>query len=143
MRGSQITSLDYLKCIIKRSHIGLSEYEVENLNLTIEEKTILKPYLNPNVITKYKILSHSKNYLIYSDKGTKMLIANDARFLNIKRHLDKLSIYITSSNSPYGLHRPRKLCYFEKDKIIFKGMSSEPKFIFDEKNIILDFLFVQ
>ena len=43
--------------------------------------------------------------------------------------------FITSSNKPYGLHRPRKSIFFEKEKIVFKGMFSKPEFDIDESKL--------
>jgi adenine-specific DNA-methyltransferase len=39
--------------------------------------------------------------------------------------------YITSSNAPYGIHRPRKRYYFEQTKIIMPSMFANNNFAID------------
>ena len=119
----------------------LSEKEVSDLKLTSEEKKILKPYLDPSDVGRYVISKKEPKYLIYSDKNSKILIANDVAYKNIKKHLDKLKKYITSSNKPYGLHRPRKKVFFENSKIIFKNMFTRPQFVYDDNKYYFGFSF--
>lgn len=119
----------------------LLEEEVEKLNLNIEEKALLKPYLDPNDVDRYIVNRKKKKYLIYSDKETKLLIAKNKKYSNLKGHLDKFAEYITSSNKPYGLHRPRNSEYFVQPKIVFKGMFVDPEFAYDEDGNYLGFSF--
>ncbi len=119
----------------------LTEEEVEKLNLTDEEKTILKPYLDPNDVSKYVVNKRKKKFLIYADKVNKTLIANDKRYIHLKRHLDNFKDYITSSNKPYGLHRARNEEYFIQPKIVFKGMFVDPEFAYDKDGNYLGFSF--
>lgn len=49
--------------------------------------------------------------------------------------------YITSSNKPYGLHRPRENKYFESPKLICKGMFLSPEFCYDEEKYYVGFSF--
>jgi hypothetical protein len=110
----------------------LSKTELDNLYLSsFEYETTIKKYLEPTDIEKYRI-SFSNNYLIYSDKEIKKLIEKK-KLPNIKKHLDRFSDFITSSNKPYGLHRPREAKYFENEKIIFKGMFVSNDFCLDKE----------
>lgn len=118
----------------------LSEPELEALNLSNIEKSVIKSYLDPNDLYKYGI-RWNKKYLIYSDKTVKNLIATDDDYSNLKSHLDKFKRFITSSNKPYGLHRPRDVKFFENPKIIFKGMFVKNEFAYDEKGYFVGFSF--
>jgi hypothetical protein len=110
----------------------LSKEELESLKLSDKEhKNSIKKYLEPTDLEKYKI-SFSNNFLIYSDKILKKQIEEN-KLPAIKKHLDKCSAFITSSNKPYGLHRPRERKYFENEKIIFKGMFVSPEFCLDKE----------
>jgi hypothetical protein len=127
-------------------HVGqgvfvLSEDELEELNLNNEEIEHIKPYVDPNDICKYSIEIQTKKFIIYSDKELKTRIENDNKLSNIKKHLDLFSPFITSSNKPYGLHRPRKQKYFEFPKIIFKGMFVYPEFEYDDDKYYFGFSF--
>ena len=84
--------------------------------------------------------SFSQKYLIYSDKDAKLKIKNK-QYPNLKKHLDKFKNFITSSNRPYGMHRPRKKKFFENPKIICKSMFSEPQFCYDDKKFHVGFSF--
>jgi len=117
----------------------LSESELQELNLNQKEKIIIKKYLNTNNIQKYQI-NFDNEYLIYSDKEAKSKIA-DGEYQNIKTHLDKMKQFITSSNAPYGLHRPRDNKYFENPKLICKGMFLSPEFCFDDEKYYVGFSF--
>src|SRR5690606_34028759 len=98
----------------------LSQDEIEILKLNSEELRHIKKYIDPNDVEKYYINSNSSKYLIYSDGLVKLKIEKDTNFKNLKAHLQTMSPFITSSNKPYGLHRPRKSKFFEKEKIVFK-----------------------
>jgi len=104
----------------------LSKNELENMKLNEDEKKVIKKYLNTNNVGKY-LIDFSGEYLIYSDKKVKQKIASES-YPNIKKHLDKMKKFITSSNKPYGLHRPRESKYFESPKLICKGMFLTPEF---------------
>ncbi len=117
----------------------LSGQELKNLNLDDKEKLVIKNYLNTNNVQKYHI-NFDDEYLIYSDKETKIKIA-DGEYPHIKSHLDKMKKFITSSNAPYGLHRPREDKYFENPKLICKGMFLSPEFCFDDERYYVGFSF--
>jgi hypothetical protein len=127
-------------------HIGqgvfvLSETELHKLNLNSVELSIVKPYLDPNDVFAYKIVPQTEKYIIYSDKKVTGLIAKSPEYNRIKKHLDNFSEFISSSNAPYGLHRPRKLKYFLLPKIVFKGMFSNPEFAYDSEGYFIGFSF--
>jgi len=108
----------------------LSKNELDNLKLSdAERRATIKRYLEPTDIERYRI-TFSDNFLIYSDKVIKKQIEEN-KFPNLRIHLDRFSDFVTSSNKPYGLHRPRDKKYFENEKIIFKGMFAYPEFCID------------
>jgi len=117
----------------------LSEEELKDLNLNQQEKLIIKRYLDIRDVDKYRI-AFDGEYLIYSDKEAKEKIAK-GYYPNIKAHLDKVKKFITSSNAPYGLHRPRDGKYFENPKLICKGMFLSPEFCFDDEKYYVGFSF--
>jgi len=117
----------------------LSVEELQKLNLDQEEKSIIKKYLNLNDIQKY-FINFNDEYLIYSNKEIKGKISNN-EYPHIKSHLDKMRQFITSSNAPYGLHRPRENKYFENPKLICKGMFLSPEFCFDDEKYYVGFSF--
>tara|TARA_R110000868_G_scaffold98591_2_gene271430 strand:- start:3573 stop:7142 length:3570 start_codon:yes stop_codon:yes gene_type:complete len=118
----------------------LSENELKKIGLSIDD-SIIKKYIDPNDISKYSIKPKEPKFLIYSNNENREKIANDNRYLNLKKHLDLYSDFITSSNAPYGLHRPRKDVYFKHPKIIFKIMFKEPEFTYDDTGIYFGFSF--
>lgn len=119
----------------------LSKLELDALKLNDKEFQCIKKYLDPTDVFRYKINNSSEKYLIYSDADYREKIANKPEFINLKSHLDNLSEFITSSNKPYGIHRPRKAKYFDSSKIIFKGMFKSPEFAFDDQNFYFGFSF--
>jgi len=110
----------------------LSKNEIMKLNLNQKEQLVLKKYLDPNDVNKY-LINYKDKYLIYSDKKLKEKIKRDKQYLNLKKHLDRFKFFITASNKPYGLHRPRKQKYFEQSKIIFKNMFVNVGFSLDDE----------
>ena len=120
----------------------INSKEVENLCLNEDELKILKPYLNTSSVKKYGI-EHDKEYLIFSDKINRKLIEEDSKYINLKKHLDKVSPFITSSNAPYGLHRDRssKINPFELPKLICPGMFKTPHFTYDDEKYYVGFSF--
>ena len=109
----------------------LSEEEVEQLNLSPAERSILKPYLDPHDVGRYWIAPTDRKFLIYSDRENKALIKTNPQFKTLKKHLDRFSDVITSSNAPYGLHRPREKKFFQSPKILFPSMFSDTCFALD------------
>jgi len=117
----------------------ISNHELARLNLQEEEKKIIKKYLDSSDVSRYSI--HFNNqYLIYSDNAAREKIHRGI-YPNIKQHLDHLKQFITSSNRPYGLHRPREQRFFESPKLICKTMFSRPSFTLDDKSYYVGFSF--
>lgn len=108
----------------------LNKTERDALNLTSEESGLFKPYLNNSDVEKY-LIEFNNEYLIYSDGAVRKQIAT-GNYPNVKKHLDKMSRFITSSNGPYGLHRPRKRMFFERPKLVCKSMFFAPEFCYDD-----------
>ena len=117
----------------------LNKKEIDQLGLTKNENEIVKPYVNTNYVLKYGI-REPQQYLIYSDKNIKKLI-EDGEYPNVRNHLQKMKQYITSSNKPFGIHRPRNVKYFENHKILCKGMFAQPEFYLDKNKMYCGFSF--
>lgn len=117
----------------------LSEEEIKKLNLRANEKKLIKKYLDSNDVGRYYI-KYNDEYLIYADKVAKERIKK-GEYPIIKRHLDKMRAFITSSNKPYGIHRPRETKYFESPKLICKGMFASPEFSYDQGKFYVGFSF--
>lgn len=137
--SDRISNRMYKKNPISGFNIGdgifvLSPLEIEKLNLNDEEKEVLVPYLVDGSLHPY-VVSSTEYKLIYSDKDTRDKINSNPLFSNLKNHLDKFQPYITSSNKPYGLHRPRTKSSFTQPKIIGPSMFKTPSFALDENNI--------
>ena len=108
----------------------LNNEEIDQLGFSEYEKSFLKKYLDGKDVGRYSI-SFDEKYLIYSDKDLREAIESDARLINIKKHLDNMSDYITSSNAPYGIHRPRKIEAFLGKKIIGPSMFKNNQYTLD------------
>jgi len=119
----------------------ISSVELNSMQVTEQEKRILKPYVDPNNVGRYHIRTNSAKFLIYSDKATREMISSNSAYKHIKKHLDKYSDFITSSNGPYGIHRARKAKYFELPKIVFKNMFVVPEFTLDVEKYYFGFSF--
>ena len=133
------------KTPVENVHVGdgvfvLTQREVDCLCLNTEERKVLKKYVNPMNVFRYGVEWDDK-YLIYSDKYIKKKIEDDEQFNRFKNHLDKFQRLITSSNRPYGIHRPRQDKYFTSAKIIFKNMFKQPEFTYDTSELFFGFSF--
>ncbi|MDP3948884.1 MAG: N-6 DNA methylase [bacterium] len=117
----------------------LSKDEIDKLKLSEPEREVIKRYLNSNNIRRYSI-NFGSEYLIYSDGETKNKI-NAGKYPNLKTHLDRYTKFITSSNKPYGLHRPRETKYLESPKLICKSMFLKPEFSYDDEKYYVGFSF--
>ena len=117
----------------------LTEKEIENLGFTNEEKKLLKPYVNTLHIKRYA-LKFANEYLLYLGKQEREDIAK-GKYPNVKKHLDNVKEFITSSNAPYGIHRTREQRYFEEPKLICKGMFLKPDFYYDDEKYYCGFSF--
>jgi len=117
----------------------LTDREIKNLGFTTEEKKLLKPYVNTLHIKRYA-LNFANEYLLYLGKQERENIAK-GKYPNVKKHLDNVREFITSSNAPYGIHRTREQRYFEEPKLICKGMFLKPDFYYDEEKYYCGFSF--
>lgn len=96
---------------------GLSDEELESLNLIDNEKQLIKPYYTTENFKGYYTNPKNKLWLIYTDSSFKNP-ENIKPYPNIKKHLDRFKDIITSDNKPYGLHRAREERFFLGEKII-------------------------
>ncbi len=136
----QLTKLPSKNINVGDGVFVLKDDEIKKLNLIKDEKKVLRKYLELLDVGKYKI-NYSNNYIIYTSNDVIKKIKNK-EYINLKIHLDKFKKYITSSNAPYGLHRPRNKNYFTEPKIIFKCMFLKPDFTFDDTGFYLGFSFI-
>ena len=96
---------------------GLSNDEKDKLNLSDNEKSIIKPYFTTEQIGRYYTIPSNSRWLIYTDSSFKRANSMDD-YPHIKAHLDQFIDIFTSDNKPYGLHRSRKEKFFQGEKII-------------------------
>lgn len=118
----------------------LTKEEVDRINLNVTELNTLMKYYDGNSIYNY-IINGEPKYIIFADKDLREKISISSEYKNIKKHLDSLADYITSSNKPYGLHRPRKKEYFTVPKIVLPSMFSDNNFSYDESNSVFGMSF--
>ena len=107
----------------------LSDKEKQKLHLTEKENELLKPLYTSNELQRYNANNNNKNWLIYTDSSFKNKRKIES-FPNIKNHLDKFKVVITSDNKPYGLHRSREERFFKNEKIAVLRKSKFPKFTY-------------
>ena len=106
---------------------AVEESEIEDLNLSERERTVLKPYYTSEQIKKYFIAGKNHKWIIYTDK---YVCDHIEEYPNIKKHLDQFQKVITSDNKPYGLHRPRVESQFQGEKLLSLRMTREPCFTY-------------
>lgn len=109
----------------------LSRDEYKSLNLTEQEKSIVKPFYTTDQLFRYFGKERHKAWVIYTGSQFKNPKAIEP-YPNIKRHLDKFQKVITSSNKPYGLHRARDEKFFTGEKIISLRKTHQPRFTFTD-----------
>ena len=78
----------------------------------------------------------------YGEGDVKSKILSNGKFINLRNHLDKFSLFITSSSKPYGIHRPRDIKFFNQPKIVFKGMFLNQEFAIDTNDYFLGMSFI-
>ena len=96
---------------------GLSNSELNGLNLTSKEKVLIKPYFTTEQVHRYYTEKECSQWMIYTNSTFKEANSLDS-YPHIKSHLDKYRCIFTSDNAPYGLHRARNPYYFEGEKIL-------------------------
>ncbi len=110
---------------------GLSTKEKEELNLTKKELELIKPYYTTKELFKYYGNNKNNKWIIYTDSTFKKP-ERIKPYPNIKKHLDKFQVVITSVNKPYGLHRSRDEKFFIGEKIIAVRKCIEPTFTYTD-----------
>lgn len=110
---------------------NITQREYENLNLTAEEKKLVKPFYTTTELHRFYGTNKNRLWVIYTDSSF-----NNAEkiepYPNLKEHLDKFQEVITSSNKPYGLHRAREQKFFNGEKIISLRKCARPTFTFTD-----------
>ncbi len=96
---------------------GLTNEKVKELDLTKEEKKLIKPYYTSEQIYPYYVNKKNDKWLIYTDSKFKKS-EYIKPFPNLKKHIDQFKDILTSDNKPYGLHRAREEHFFKGEKII-------------------------
>lgn len=110
---------------------NLTQMEYEDLNLTIDEKKIVKSFFTTSELGRYFGTSKNRLWVIYTDssfKNPKTIVP----YPNLKNHLDQFEPVITSDNKPYGLHRARDERFFIGEKIISLRKCARPTFTFTD-----------
>lgn len=111
---------------------NLTTEELNSLNLTDGEKTLVKPFYTTSELKRYCGTKENKLWVIYTDSKFK----NEKEispYPNLKKHLDQFRDIITSDNWPYGLHRARDEKFFQGEKIIsLRKCSDRPTFTFTD-----------
>ena len=101
----------------------LTKDEVVALELSENEKSMLKPYTEPTSVKRYELITEPTHYIIYTDK--KRLREIDS-FEKIKKHLDRFESVLTSDHKPYGLHRAKSCDVFDGPKLLSHRKCFQP-----------------
>ena len=96
---------------------GMSNEEKNALDLSDNEKRLIKPYFSTEQIGRFFTNPSNSKWLIYTNSSFKRVNSMD-NYPHIKAHLDQFIDIFTSDNKPYGLHRCRKEMFFQGEKII-------------------------
>ena len=110
----------------------LTDNEIKKLSLNENEKKLLKPLYESELLTKYTYKKDNYKYIIYTDSSFKDT-SKMKEYPILKKHLDDFKEVITSDNKPYGLHRARKEEFFIENKIVSLRKTSEPYFCYLDK----------
>ena len=110
---------------------NLSMDEYHALNLSSEEKELVKPFYTSTELHKYYGNVNNKLWVIYTTSKFKNKSEMKA-YPNLKAHLDKFIQVITSDNKPYGLHRARDEKFFRREKIVSLRKTAEPCFTYTD-----------
>lgn len=109
----------------------LSNKEKEKIPFNKEELRLIKPSYTTKELGRYYGKKENKEWVIYTDSKYKNP-ENIKPYPNIKNHLDKFQVVITSDNKPYGLHRARDEKFFKGEKIIAVRKCLEPTFTYTD-----------
>ena len=110
---------------------NLSMDEYNALNLSSEEKELVKPFYTSTELYRYYGNANNKLWVIYTTSKFKNKSEMKA-YPNLKAHLDKFIQVITSDNKPYGLHRARDEKFFRGEKIVSLRKTAEPCFTYTD-----------
>ena len=110
---------------------NLSMDEYNALNLSSEEKELVKPFYTSTELHKYYGNANNKLWVIYTTSKFKNKSEIKA-YPNLKAHLDKFVQVITSDNKPYGLHCARDEKFFRGEKIVSLRKTAEPCFVYTD-----------
>ena len=118
--------------VIGEGIFGLSNYEINSLSLTDNEKQFIKPYYNSSDnVTRY-LVGDSELSIIYTTSMFKNPNSMDA-YPHLKAHLDRFKDVISSDNKPYGLHRARVESFFNGEKVVaLRKCAGRPIFAYAE-----------
>ena len=114
-----------------RGIFNLSNEEYNELNLSNEEKKLIKPFYTSKELHRYYADKENKLWVIYTDSKFKNKLKMKA-YPKIKEHLDRFSKIITSDNKPYGLHRSRDEDFFKGVKIVSLRKTQLPSFTYTD-----------
>lgn len=119
----------------------LSEEELQSLRLNPHEMEFIKPYLQVHQVRRYSISKDQRFFLIYTTQKDNSKVRHNDLYKRLRTHLDYFGSLITSSNKPYGLHRPRKKKFFEGEKLLCKSMIDQPCFAWTDEEVYVGMSF--
>lgn len=128
VNAKQLKQLGQCDAVLGDGIFLLSADEVSKIARTARERELVKPYFTTAQLGRYRAEQSTGTFLLYTTKATEQ----DAGCPNLRRHLDRFGPIITSSNRPYGLHRPRDPHFFEGDKIVALRKTARPQFSFTD-----------
>lgn len=118
----------------------LTKEEIASLNLTAEEKKLIKPFFKVSDINEYGIANKEENYFIHAE-----LIEKLEEFPNIKKHLSKFKEILSCRFKTYSLINNEKIgkwwklvgarpdIPYEGEKILNPSRSKTPFFVYSNK----------
>lgn len=127
-KNQEILGEDY---IVGEGIFNLSDQEYKNLNLSVQEKELVKPFYTTTELGRFYGTPKNRLWVIYTNSSFKKVETIEP-FPNLKAHLDRFKDVITSDNKPYGLHRAREEQFFNGDKIISVRKCARPTFTFTD-----------
>lgn len=105
----------------------LTDSEVEQLKLNLNEIKYLRPYYTTRQINRYLATPNTTQKIIYADSYFRSHIEE---FPNLQKHLDRFKNILTSAFAPYGLHRAREEKFFEGQGLFSIRKTKRPAFAY-------------
>ena len=126
---------------IGRGIFGLTADEYKTLELSENERSLIKPYYNSSdYVHRYNITT-SPLKLIYTDSSFRDVHSMD-QYPHLKKHLDSFAEVISSDNKPYGLHRAREERFFLGEKVVaLRKCANKPVFAYTDNDTYLSATF--